>query len=387
MRQLLGDLYQLAGRNDEARAARRVVSQSLAANPESIDEWTAWLLDRSAWDAVSELADLQSESLPKQPKLLYALAESRSHLHGDAKQVNQLLDQALQAADASDDREHYECALFLEETRGQFAWAEREYRFLIEKVDHASLFRTNAFYRLAGMYHKQQQDAKAAEVLQELLTEVQSSAEVREALRKGLGSSVAAADCQRHYFLALDAESRGDEAGKRDELQKAVDIDPEQADVLIAMYRVKDADADWSEQVRELIRASAERLQREIIGLRRQEEVAGDLVSRTSGQTLSGTLNNYAWLISNTEGDFEEALRFSQQSLLLSPGDAGLLDTLARCYYSVGELDKALKYQRWAVQRDPHETQVRRQLEFFESELASQQQPVPAPDTQSKSDG
>ena len=250
---------------------------------------------------------------------------------------------------------------------------------MIEHVARTSLFRTNAYYRLAGIYHNQQQHAKAAEALQQLLNEVKSSEQVAQTLVEGLGSSVAAAECQKHYYLALDAEARADEAAKRDELQKAVDVDPQQADVLIAMYRVKDADAAWKNKVRDLIRASAERLQREIIGLRRQGEVNGLMDPQDDGSSLSGALNNYAWLISNTEGDYEEALRFSQQSLQLSPGDAGLLDTLARCYYSLGELDKAVKYQRWAVQRDPHEMQVRRQLELFEARLAGSPSPATRP--------
>ncbi len=338
----------------------------MGTNPRTAADWAEWLLDRSAWQAVIDLADERKENLPTNPKLLYALAEAKLRLdHGEA-QIDQLLDQAVHAA-ADEDRQHYESAIFLEDRRGLFEWAAREYQFLIENAQHNSLFRTNAYYRLAGVYHKQQQDAKAAEVLQKLLDEVKSSEEVAESLVSGLGSSVVAADCQMHYYLALDAEARGDETTQREELLKAVEADAEQADVLIAMYRVKDADAEWKSKTRELIRASAERLQREIIGLRREEEMNHVTDAQSTGRSLAGALNNYAWLISNTEGDFEEALRFSQQSLHASPGDAGLLDTLGRCYYSLGELDKAIKYQRWAVQRDPHEVQVRRQLELFEA--------------------
>ena len=76
-----------------------------------------------------------------------------------------------------------------------------------------------------------------------------------------------------------------------------------------------------------------------------------------------------AWLVSNTTGDFEKALQFSRESLELLPDEGGYLDTLARCHYSLDQLDDALVVQRRAVELEPHSGQIRRQLEFFESEL------------------
>ena len=87
---------------------------------------------------------------------------------------------------------------------------------------------------------------------------------------------------------------------------------------------------------------------------------------------LAQRLNDYAWLVGNTEGNVEQALRFSQESLRLRPGTPGYLDTLGRCYYRLGDCENAVKFQRQAVRRDPHSGQLIRQLELFESALADE---------------
>jgi hypothetical protein len=51
------------------------------------------------------------------------------------------------------------------------------------------------------------------------------------------------------------------------------------------------------------------------------------------------------------------------------------LDTLGRCYYAAGDLENAVKYQSQAVKLDQHSGQMRRQLEFFQKELAAKGTP------------
>jgi tetratricopeptide (TPR) repeat protein len=82
------------------------------------------------------------------------------------------------------------------------------------------------------------------------------------------------------------------------------------------------------------------------------------------------SLNHWAWLVSNTEGDFRKAVKFSLRSLQLSPGSPSYLDTLGRCYYSAGDLENAIRYQREAVKKHPHMQVMQRQLVLFEKEFA-----------------
>jgi tetratricopeptide (TPR) repeat protein len=86
--------------------------------------------------------------------------------------------------------------------------------------------------------------------------------------------------------------------------------------------------------------------------------------------------NAWAWLVSNTEGDFQKAIRYSHRSIELIPADAGesagasFLDTLGRCYYAVGDLENAVKYQREALKKVDYMQVMHRQLALFEKALA-----------------
>jgi tetratricopeptide (TPR) repeat protein len=89
--------------------------------------------------------------------------------------------------------------------------------------------------------------------------------------------------------------------------------------------------------------------------------------------------NQFAWLIANTEGDFDESLRCSRRSLELQPNRAGFLDTLGRCYYAKGDYVNAVKYQTQAVALEPHSPQMLAQLSLFETALEAQRA-APTPD-------
>ncbi len=83
--------------------------------------------------------------------------------------------------------------------------------------------------------------------------------------------------------------------------------------------------------------------------------------------------NQLAWLIANTEGDFDEAIRCSAKSLVLQPNRSGFLDTLGRCYYAKGDYENAVKYQSQAVALEPHSPLIVTQLALFQQALAQQE--------------
>ena len=79
--------------------------------------------------------------------------------------------------------------------------------------------------------------------------------------------------------------------------------------------------------------------------------------------------NQYAWLVGNTEGDFDEAVRCARKSLELQPEEGGYYDTLAHVYFGKGDLENAVKYQTKAAQLDPHSGLIRGKLELFRKKL------------------
>jgi hypothetical protein len=63
----------------------------------------------------------------------------------------------------------------------------------------------------------------------------------------------------------------------------------------------------------------------------------------------------------------------------LSPGDidrseGGLDDTLAHCYAGKKDFESAVKYQRLAMEKDPHSLAIRRALADFEAKLEKSRQ-------------
>ena len=104
--------------------------------------------------------------------------------------------------------------------------------------------------------------------------------------------------------------------------------------------------------------------------------------------------NQLAWLVANTEGDQDEALKMSLKSLELRPATAGFLDTLAHCYYARKEYAEAVKHQAMAVELDPYSPALARMLKKFRAAHARQQEspseneaspPEKAPDSEAPS--
>ena len=85
---------------------------------------------------------------------------------------------------------------------------------------------------------------------------------------------------------------------------------------------------------------------------------------------IATACNQYAWLVSNTFGDFDKAIRASHKSVEvrqeLKREVGAYYDTLGRCYYAKREFDNAIKYQTQALKLDPHSGQMKRQLALFQ---------------------
>jgi tetratricopeptide (TPR) repeat protein len=175
------------------------------------------------------------------------------------------------------------------------------------------------------------------------------------------GDSVA---CRYHFYRANQFHDEKDWQREREELERAIKLDRTDADVLIAMYRLPEADEAWRKSTLARIRALSHEFQQEI------DEAPNNPTP----------YNQWAWLVANTEGDYQKAIRYSHRSIELIPPGAGesasasFLDTLGRCYYAAGDFENAVKYQRQAVEKIEHMQVMQRQLALFEKALAESKQ-------------
>ncbi len=136
-------------------------------------------------------------------------------------------------------------------------------------------------------------------------------------------------------------------------MNKALEQDPREADVLIALYRLPDQNDAAKAETRAKIKKVADHFRQQI----------------ASSPDDPQAMNQFAWLIGNTEGDYDEATQWSHRSIELMPADSpglgGLLDTLAHCYAAKKDYQKALEYQSRAMELEPHSGEIRRAYDRF----------------------
>jgi tetratricopeptide (TPR) repeat protein len=156
-----------------------------------------------------------------------------------------------------------------------------------------------------------------------------------------------------YYFFACHFEGRNDRAKQREYLDKGVAVDPTDVDVLIARYRLPDQTAEYRQETLKLIKEGAAKFRQQI----------------THAPDSATPYNQFAWLVANTEGDLDVALKYSLKSIQLSPTSGGFHDTLAHVYYARGDYENAVKTQTKAAQMEPHTKMIARQLEVFRKKL------------------
>ncbi len=343
-----------------------------------------WLIDRSAWQEVDDISKAQRERFGKDALIMYRFAEARRRA-GNAEQAEELADAAFQTKGNGVQRfaryygsvlggwgddvlrspdqlalQQFVIARLLEDDRGQFDWAEREYLEVIKSKEVGRAEQGRQY--LVMMYHDLNRDKEAAEVMEQLLKNTKNSPALEVEFKGRL-----------HFYRACQAKHDGDRHAELAELEKAVAANPEEIDAVIALYHSPVASKEQHDRTVKMVQRLAkefhtaiEKNHQDVLNARRDYRTESEFDLATSE-------NQYAWLVGNTEGDIHEAIRVSLHSLQITPGAAGYIDTLGRCYFRAGDIQNALKYQRQAVELAPHEQQIRRQLELFEATAAEQE--------------
>ncbi len=87
----------------------------------------------------------------------------------------------------------------------------------------------------------------------------------------------------------------------------------------------------------------------------------------------AATLNQFAWATATRPNspDLELALKAAQRASELKENkDATILDTLARCYFELGKLDEAIKWQQLAVENNNGNGEIDEALKMYLAEKA-----------------
>jgi tetratricopeptide (TPR) repeat protein len=364
-------LQQLDKQEEAIDCIRQLIALSDGKQTNQVLEIVDWLIERKAWSVVDEVEQKFPEAFQKDALLLYRLAESQVE-RGDKTQGEKTAEAAL-ALEPMNYQQHLLVAYQLQE-RGRFPWAEREYRNVIKAVEMVSLDGLGARMNLSEMLHDQGREAEAAGALSDLVTAIESDQTVRDNLdslntRRSSGEFIS----RMYFFAALDHLNNGRVDKAKAAMAKGADANEEDADLLIAMYRLPGADDEWKKRTDDLINRSATEFKNMVEQMQRFIDDSDNEPNAERAKLLQAMYcNQYAWLIGNTRGDFDEAVRLSHRSLELKPETSGYMDTLAHCYAAKKDFANAVKWQSKAVKLDPHSGQIVRALERFKKGLAEQ---------------
>jgi len=316
---------------------------------------------RTAVDAWAKLAKEEEQTLHAHPEqtvrgaaimLAYLLAGAQARL-GDQAAADRA---AAHARELGGGREPLQISERLRTAsslrrRGWVPWAEAEYRRAAEMGP--VVYKVAALVYLSEMLHDQGRDLQAAEARKDAVDAIhRMPAPAREQTKETLALShldPAEIGARMNYFFACHWERQGDRAKQRKHLEEAIRSSPFEVDTLIALGRLPEQSEAEHKKTRKQIDRAAEMLRREI-----QEN-----------PDEANAYNQAAWLIGNTQGNLDEALRFAEKAVELEPDNSAYLDTLAHVHFAKGELDQAIRYQSRAAEVDPHNGLIVSELKVF----------------------
>ena len=354
-------------RTEEATSVLRDAVALMGSSRQEVFDMLDWSLAHEVWLLADELAQRFPEQFARDAQLTYRRAEAHVR-SGQGERAEQT---ALQALAIEPDRHerHVQTARDLI-NRQHYDWAERELRQVIAGTPVADEAGLEARFYLSELLFDLQRELAAAEVLEETVAALDKDPKILQSFNRSPGAIRAL----MHYRFAMHYARTNDRERQRQRLEEAIHQSPTDVDVLIAMYHLSQADAAWRKDTLGRIQANAGRLRTESRQSEEAVQTSGNQRRRADDVLqLASQLNQFAWLVSNTEGDFAEALQASRRSVELFPDNSAYLDTLGRCYYAVGDLANAVQSQTRAVQLEPSSQQLRRQLQFFQEELAARE--------------
>ncbi len=328
-----------------------------------------WLIEQKDWPTTRLVETRCQATIAESADLLYLVAEAQIR-RGDAAAAEQSAGQALKLNPASDELSlamHFQAGMNLQQ-RGRFAWAAKEWEHVIQNAPPHFEVGVRTARLLAELYHDREEDQRAAETLGSIEKTFARRSNQWPLLNPGNSDQLTLGTlrARMYYFEACHCKAQGNGTKQRQWLDKALATQCYDIEVLIAGYQLPDSGPAYRKQIRELI-------EKQLCELR--EKVADFGSNRAAAQAAAQACNEFAWLVANTEGDLDEALRFSKRSLDLVGQQGSYCDTLARVYFAKGDYANALKHQTRAAELLPDNRAVRKQFVLFQKKAGERAGP------------
>ncbi len=255
--------------------------------------------------------------------------------------------------------------------RGRFNWAETELRLAIKnREDEAEFATILTLTQLSLLLHEMGRNEEAAACLDKFVDRFE-----KEPMFKAQVSEQGADSLVSNYYLYqgdhAQSVDRTEEA--RQHYLKSIELAEDNVDAIIGMYRLPNQTEEQILERRKLQQRISLELRSEIDARERDLKRENPRFQATEQSSLANQMNTLAWLIANTEGNFEEALHLSRKACSLSPNRSAYLDTLAHCYAALDRYSEAIEQQRRALALEPHQPSLIAALQHFEAQLAASQ--------------
>ena len=248
------DLLDRLGRGDEAADVMQQMVLSERGDSASLTELIEWFVKRKAWKAIDETAARFAASFELDAMLMYTLCEARL-AQGNRELAEQTAERALKLS-GDNPQEHAAVVDRLVE-RGLVEWADRELRQIIALGPTGSATDIRARRFLSDSLHDRRRDLEAAEVIRTLMDAADKDPVVMQRVRASRQQSDVTVNLLRssmYYYLACDAQSHDDVPKQREFLDKALEQDRTNVDVLIALYRATDKEPEKRAQLTKLLK-------------------------------------------------------------------------------------------------------------------------------------
>ena len=298
-------------RSDELHANITRIVELVEPDREELFDVVDWALERDAWFVPEMLANRFPAAYWQYELLIYRLAEAKRR-DGDEAAANEAAKRALAMNPRQYDL-HLTAARQLRYERQMFDWAEAEFRQLIETSGELTKVEIVARAMFADMLSDLQREREAAEILEPAVAigekdpaALASAYEFvyREAI------SPAGLRAKIDHYWGIHYGREGDVEKQKSYLQKALAVDTQNIDIVIALHGAADDDKAWRDEVDALLADHVQRIDREL------KRLEGELAANTDRDTRSiinldfaQKNNEYAWLVSNTARRLQKGSR------------------------------------------------------------------------------
>ncbi len=239
--------------------------------------------------------------------------------------------------------------------------SEREWHQLTSRIEEEISDAAEAYVELSSALHQQGRDQEAADLLAEMHAKIEELINSKDYDGPDEVFPTEQYEATRLFYSGVAARKKGDKEAAKQHFRASISITVENSDVLCEAYKIED-DA-WRDEIK-TIRERAVAVKSDLLDrlMARQAQFGQKESMRPF---VASTCNEIAWLLVSTGGNPNVAKQFAIRSLEAEPLQSHSIDTLATCYFELEQMEKAIEYERVAVQLAPHRSDLVRTLRRF----------------------